>query len=51
MGTKKTRDRILAGAADAFGTWGLTTTTVQLILEASKVSRRTFYQYLSLIHI
>ena len=47
MGTKKTRDRILAGAADAFGTWGLTTTTVQQILEASKVSRRTFYQYYS----
>ena len=40
-----TRDRILHGAAAAAVTRGLRAVTVQDVLAAASVSRRTFYQY------
>ena len=42
-GPKFTAERILKGAAKAFGESGLKATTVQNILNAAGVSRRTFY--------
>lgn len=42
---RQTRLRLIKGAAQAFAEHGLETTTVARILEASKVSRRTFYQF------
>lgn len=38
------RIRILRGAAEAFGRLGYSATSVEQILEASRVSRRTFYK-------
>lgn len=38
------RDQILAGAARAFGDHGYASTSVQHILDAAGVSRRTFYR-------
>lgn len=40
----ETRDRILEGAAIAFGKLGYATTRVEDILEAAEVSRPTFYK-------
>jgi AcrR family transcriptional regulator len=37
--------RILRGAADVFGRVGVESASVELILEASGLSRRTFYQF------
>ncbi len=42
-GPRFTAERILKGAAKAFGESGLKATTVQDILNAAGVSRRTFY--------
>jgi len=39
-----TRERILAGAAEAFGTLGHASTRVEDILQAADVSRPTFYK-------
>ncbi len=44
-GRGKTRERILQGAAQVLAEKGPRDTTVQDMLEASAVSRRTFYQY------
>jgi AcrR family transcriptional regulator len=41
---KRTRERILAGAADAFGKLGHANTRVEDILQAADVSRPTFYK-------
>jgi AcrR family transcriptional regulator len=41
---KHTRERILAGAAEAFGTLGHANTRVEDILQAADVSRPTFYK-------
>ena len=43
--TMSTRDRILRGAATAATERGLRAVTVQDVLEAASVARRTFYQY------
>ncbi len=44
-GTAETRERILQGGQQALGSLGLQATTVEDILQAAGVSRRTFYQY------
>jgi AcrR family transcriptional regulator len=44
-GTTETRARILAGGQEALGVRGIQATTVEDILQAAGVSRRTFYQY------
>ena len=44
-GTTETRARILGGGQQALGVLGLQATTVEDILQAAGVSRRTFYQY------
>jgi AcrR family transcriptional regulator len=43
-GEPSARARILRGAAEAFGKLGYAATSVEAILEASGVSRRTFYK-------
>lgn len=45
MGTEQTRARIVTSAARVFAEQGIGPTTVQHLLEAGGVSRRTFYQY------
>jgi len=44
-GTEETRARILAGGRAALGSMGIQSTTVEDILQAAGVSRRTYYQY------
>ncbi len=45
LGEQATRSRILRGAATVFARKGVDATTVQDILQASGLSRRTFYQF------
>lgn len=45
MGGNVTRTRILQGAAHVFGQKAVTVVTVEDILQAAQVSRRTFYQF------
>ena len=45
MNAISTRDRILRGAESALREHGLDACSVQLVLDAAKVSRRTYYQY------
>jgi len=45
LGKNATRTRILGGATTAFSKKGFASCTVQSILEAAGVSRRTFYQF------
>lgn len=44
-GTADVRTRILRGAVQTFGRLGYATTSVETILEAAGVSRRTFYKH------
>jgi AcrR family transcriptional regulator len=46
-GTAETRARILQGGQQALGSLGIQATTVEDILQAAGVSRRTYYQYFS----
>lgn len=45
MGVPETRARIVERAAAVFAERGIGATTVQHVLEAAGISRRTFYQY------
>ena len=44
-GTRDTRARILSGGSETLAHHGIQATTVEDILQAAGVSRRTFYQY------